>query len=642
MCGIIVAVDKGHKVNTKQLHSMASRIRHRGPDGYGMHFAGITKMVHLRLAIIDRDKSANQPMISDCGKIAVVFNGEIYNHREIRKELESLGVCFKTKHSDTEVLLRGYIYWGIKKLIKRLTGIFALVVNDEVTGKLHAVRDHFGIKPLYKLVFKDVIYFASELKAFKEIPAFQFELNHDRLTEHLYFRHVKAPNTLVKYIMKLRPAEIQTIDLKNLDTKCDIYWNPLLKSEQLPDPGDRLQAAIKYNLESDVGASLSLSGGFDSRSVASLICETAPEIGINCYTVAYPDNKEFDEAVDAVNHAKKLSLQHKVKNITEKDFQDNLLEVVYYLEEPISAPVSLPVFLMARLMSDDKVKVALAGEGADEVYCGYKTWKYFLLLARMQRRLPVITSAVFHLLRLVFSAKIFKNYRFNYLRDILWRGGHSDNLFWGGSWDFSAHDIGNLLKIEEDSVLELIQNDKIHPEWIDFKKHNEGYDQLGWMSFCDLRSRLPELLLNRLDKQFMAHSIESRVPFLDHLSVQAYFLIPSRAREKQIHKGKDFLRSLVTNIVQDRELSNTRKKGFQAPVAKWSRSSFGKIAREMVIKFSNCTGLFETKAVEAIFDRGSRHYFSLLFFVIWYCNYIDDVLPEYNLKFIPELENLDK
>lgn len=636
MCGIIVAIDKFNKVSEKQLHSMASRIRHRGPDGSGSLHVGITKMVHLRLAIIDSDPTANQPMVSECGNISIVFNGEIYNHKEIRKELEDFGINFKTNHSDTEVLLRGYIYWGLEKLIKKLTGIFAFVINDEITEKIHAVRDHFGIKPLYKLIFEDVIYFASELKAFKEIPTFKFELDQDRLTEHLYFRHVKAPNTLVKGVKKIRPAEIQTINLKSFATKFSIYWNPLLKCEHLPDAGDRLKDAIKYNLESDFGASLSLSSGFDSRSIASIIHKLDPDIELNCYTVAYPDNKEFDETIGAVNHAKKLSLKHKIKNITEKEFHDNLTEVVYYLEEPISAPVSLPLFLMARLMYDDKVKVTLSGEGADEVYCGYKTWKYFLFLARIQRSLPLISSLVFRLLRVILSAKIFTNYRLNYFRDILWRGVHSDNLFWGGAWDFSAHDIGNLLKIDEDSVLEVIESDKIHSEWIDFKKCNEGYDQLGWMSFCDLRSRLPELLLNRLDKQFMAHSIESRVPFLDHLSVQAYFATPSITREKQINKGKDFLRSLVNNTLQDSVLSNTRKKGFQAPVAKWSTSSFGKLGKEMVIKFSNYTGLFETKAVEAIFNRGSRHYFSLLFFVIWYCNYIDDVLPEYNLKFVPE------
>jgi asparagine synthase (glutamine-hydrolysing) len=639
MCGLIVAIDKFNKVSSKQMHSMASRISHRGPDGSGIIFVGITKMVHLRLAIIDSDQSANQPMISDCGNISIVFNGEIYNHREIRKDLEELGICFKTNHSDTEVLLRGYIYWGLEKLIKRLTGIFAFVINNEVTGKLHAVRDHFGIKPLYKLIFEDVIYFASELKAFKEIPTFKFKLDQERLTEHLYFRHVKAPNTLVKEVKKLRPAEIQTIDLKNLTTEFSIYWNPFLKCEYLPDACDRLKSSIIYNLESDAGVTLSLSGGFDSRSIASLICEIKPEIEFSAYTVAYPKNEEFDEAIDAINHAKKLNLPHHIENITEKEFRDNLIEVVYYLEEPISAPVSLPVFLMARTMSDDGVKVALAGEGADEIYCGYQSWKSFLLLVRIQRRLPVLSNLVFRIFRSILSTQIFKNYRFNYLRDILWRGIHSKNLFWGGSWDFSAYDISTLLKIDENDVLNSLNNEKIYPEWLEFKKHNDQNDQLGWMTFCDLRSRLPELLLNRLDKQFMAHSIESRVPFLDHLSVQKYFSRPSKIRESEISKGKDFLRALIANILRDDELLKTRKKGFQAPVARWNRSSFGNKAREIVINFTNCTGLFDVKSVEAIFERGSRHYFSLLFFVIWYCNYIDDVLPEYNLKFFPELAN---
>ena len=286
-------------------------------------------------------------------------------------------------------------------------------------------------------------------------------------------------------------------------------------------------------------------------------------------------------------------------------------------------------------MAKDGVKVCLSGEGADEIYCGYSSWRLFLKLARFQFLLPRLSRLIFSCAKGILSLPLLTNYRFLYLRDIVWRGLNSVNLFWGGSWDFCSSDIGNLLNIGNRDVLETIELKKIRPEWGSFRRLALNSDQSGWMSFFDMRSRLPELLLNRLDKQFMAHSIESRVPYLDHLSVQAYFALPAIVRHKQIKKGKDFLRNVVNEILNDPKLSSTRKRGFQAPVSNWVQSSFGALSKAIVINFSNRTGLFNESAVLEIFDRGTRHYFSLLFFVIWYCNFIDDVLPEYDLTFQP-------
>lgn len=633
MCGFILAIDKDHILKEDQLRSMADRIRHRGPDGFKIHYSGITKMVHVRLAIIDCSDEANQPMVSSCEKISLVFNGEIYNHRELRKELVAEGVKFVTSHSDTEVILQGYIKWGLKKLVNRLTGIFAFIINDRLSGNLYAVRDHFGIKPLYTLNFEGVIYFASELKALKEIPNFKFELDDEYMIEHLYFRHVKAPNTLIKNIKKLQPAEIQKINLHTLKIKHQTYWNPYFKIGKIIDPKERLKQAINYNLESDVGVALTQSGGFDSRSLASLIKFLNPRANIDTYTISYPNENSFDEASIAKRHAKSLNFNYHQVDISQKDFEKHLTEVVYFLEEPISAPVSLPVFLMAKSMSKDGIKVALSGEGADEVYCGYNSWKIFLKLARFQRFMPHLSRLILICAKSILSSSLFNNYRFEYLKDIVWRGVNSVNLFWGGSWDFCSNDISKLLTTKREDVLKKIELKKILPEWNCFKKSASHLDQIGWMTYFDLRSRLPELLLNRLDKQFMAHSIEARVPYLDHLSVQAYFSSPSNIREKEIKKGKDFIRNIVYKILKDSNVSLIKKKGFQAPVSKWASSSFGNHARRLVINFSKVTGIFEENAVQEIFDRGTRHYFSLLFFVIWYCNYIENVLPEFDLIF---------
>lgn len=639
MCGIVGCWSKNNNVNPDNIISMMDEISHRGPDGdhYWISNNYTIGLGHKRLAIIDLTSDADQPMVSCDGSARIVYNGEIYNHQELREQLLAEGMSFHTYGSDTEVLLNGYLAWGIDKLLKKLIGMFAFALIDHKAQQLHLVRDRVGIKPLAILRRGEDVFFASEIKAFMSIPGFTPELDKTNLYHHFSFRSLPAPRSLFKGIEKVKPGQIISFDLDKKTEKRRIYWSPLCakpsaisgREEAVSEMGKLLNSAISYRLVADVPVSIFLSGGVDSTFLLSQMTSEikAPQ----SYTAIYPEQKQYDEGHIAREFSTTYNTRHTEVPVYENEYTALLPKISYFQDEPISAPICIPVYLLSKAVAKDGNKVVLTGEGSDELFVGYESWIKILRLEQVLSKLPnwVISSSS------NVAQTLFKSFTPVTSRpmEMLGRLAQNQPLFWGGAMDFCENDKKNLF---QKSFLEEFPDtyeDIIEPIRQEFLEQRPKEDITAWMSYIDLKFRLPELMLPRVDKMGMANSIEGRVPFLDHRLIEFYLSLPQSIREAASLEGKGLFKELAANVL-GKEFVYQKKRGFQAPVKQWKTGAFGNFYNPLLQKFSQRTGIFDEASIKGLLDRkNDRLYFGLINFMLWYVNYIEDVLPENNLKF---------
>ena len=645
MCGITGLVFKSSEINVDRARSVVSsmldRIQHRGPDGTGVWVSPEKTVVlgHKRLAIIDLSDSASQPMVNSNNNISIVFNGEIYNHRELRNELENNGVTFKTDHSDTEVLLNGYIYWGLNKLLNKINGMFAFAIYDCKIMKLHLCRDRLGIKCLYFSRFKGKFIFSSEIKGILSARFFAPELDRSKLNEYLLYRSLPAPYTLFKNINKVEAGTYLTLDVNSLEYDVSKYWNPLdvniddsIKSQR--DVEEKLStlidSSLDYRLESDVSVGLFLSGGVDS---SFLLSRLSTKVGsIKCFTASFPENSVYDESLDAKRMAKKFDAEYIDVPIKSTNYIDILEKVVYYQEEPISAPVCVPIYYLSEAARQYDVPVVLAGEGSDEIFIGYENWLKLRQAQQYINRHPMLSNLL-SVARPV--AKRFLNPT-SPVHDILYRASKKGYpIFWGGAMDLNGDVRSKLLggELSSDALNDTIFEECVSKNWQDFKSKRSGNDISSWMSYMDIKLRLPELMLPRLDRMGMAHSIEGRVPYLDHRIVELMFSVAENVSMESRKIGKPALKKIASPSL-GREFVYRNKQGFQAPVSEWKTQGFAEYVNLLKL-FSVRTGLFDADAVNEIVKFGGRRYFSLINFMLWYLIYIEHVLKD-------ELPNLKR
>ena len=372
MCGIVGWLSP-EPVDVATLVRMRDAMAHRGPDGEGLWLSDdrCVGLAHRRLSIIDLSETANQPMVDSDGRAVIVFNGEIYNHRELRRSLEKERVSFVTDHSDTECLLKGYLAWGLDGLLERLVGMFAFAIYDTDARKLHLVRDRVGIKPLYFATIGREILFASEIKAILRHPRVSAELDTQSFYHYLSFRASPAPNTLFRNIQCLGAAEKLTYDLDRNRWERQVWWDPIANAANgsgacsIDEAQDKLEellvSSVDSRLESDVSIGLFLSGGLDSSYILKLM---APRLETtSTYTVSYPGYDTYNEDKLAREIARDTGTSHHDVSLTSADFVESLTRVAYYQDEPIAAPVCVPVFALSRCARDTGVKVVLAGGG---------------------------------------------------------------------------------------------------------------------------------------------------------------------------------------------------------------------------------------------------------------------------------------
>ncbi len=633
MCGIVGVLsfeNSRFEVTTSLITTMRDTMAHRGPDGAGVWVSSSAKvgLGHRRLSIIDLSTSASQPMSNEDGSLTVVFNGEIYNHAEIRRELEALGGhAWKTSHSDTEMILHAFEQWGIDA-IRRFRGMFAIALWDGRSRELWLIRDRIGIKPLYYSVHHGRITFASEIKALLKDPDQLRAVNEESLFHYLSFLATPAPQTLFAGIQKLTNGTWMRVDRFGVITTHK-YWDVLDHTTPLTGVSEdeiserliaELRTAVKLRKVSDVPVGVFLSGGIDSSTNAALFSE-GERSPVRTFSVGYDENYRgcVSELPHARQFAKQLGAKHEDRVLTQEDFLDFLPRMIQLQDEPIADPVCMPIFYVSKLARDADVIVCQVGEGSDELFWGYASWERMLQLQRWNR-LPV-PRFVRSLGLSALAAAGHKNGR---AYEMLCRSTRGLPLFWGGA-EALPHELKMQVfsprlrrQFHGYSSWEAIRN--IHA---DFTTKAWETTPVKWMTYLDLNLRLPELLLMRVDKMSMGVSLEARVPFLDHKFVELAMSIP----ESLITKGdqrKHMLKRAVTGVIPNQIIHRT-KQGFGVPIYEWFFDRLGAYTRRELAAFCEATDFFDPAAVLKIAadkEQGWNSWY-LLNFVLWWREYVD-------------------
>jgi len=631
MCGIVGTLrfrDSSFRVTTPYLARMRDTMIHRGPDGSGAWASedGSVGLAFRRLAIIDLSETASQPMSNEDGSLWLVFNGEIYNHAEIRAELERLGGHrWKTDHSDTEVILHAFEQWGIDCL-HRFRGMFAFALWDGKQRHLWLVRDRIGIKPLYYSIHHRRLTFASEIKALLEDPDQPRGVSEEAFYHYLSFLTTPAPMTLFQGIQKL-PGGCWLRVEEDGQTHEHRYWDvwdhtqPLIgvsEAEITQRILEELRASVRLRKVSDVPVGVFLSGGIDSSTNAALFSEG--ELGtVKTFSIGY--DGEYQSYQNELHFARKMAdlvhAEHHEKILTQDDLLDFLPRMTQLQDEPIADPVCVPVYYVSKLARENGVIVCQVGEGADELFCGYPTWKLKLQLQGYDdlpfpRRLKKLGVAALKLLG--------KEQSLPY--ELLRRGACNLPVFWGGAEAFTEAQKQRLISPRlRNQFSDVTSWDVLKPVRQRFDEKAWERSHLNWMTYVDLNLRLPELLLMRVDKMSMGVSLEGRVPFLDHKFVELVMSIPTSVKYRN-GTLKYILKKSVRGLIPD-ELIDRRKQGFGVPVYEWFLDRLGAYARKELMEFCEQTDFLNSDEVMQLFEQkqGPKVWY-LLNFALWWKEYI--------------------
>lgn len=617
MCGLAGYINLSNKtkpISETLLQKMQKALEHRGPDGYGTWKSDKYQLgfAHRRLSIIDLSSSGAQPMSNRTQSITVIFNGEIYNYQELKKELETLGHTFVSR-SDTEVLIHAYESWGIE-FIHRLEGMFAIALFDAKQDELFLIRDRIGIKPLYFSMQSEYLSFASEIKALWELPWIKRKHSEIALYHYLTFMVTPAPYTIFDQIYKL-PAGFYAHVHANKKITFHEWYNPLTQvsltckknnhDEQfyIENIRNLLIESTKKRMISDVPFGAFLSGGIDSSLNVALM---AQEIGkVKTFTVAFSDGPETNELKWARLIAKKFDTDHHEILISQADAEHFYTKMVYHLDEPLADCVCIPFYHVAKLAKDSGVTVVQVGEGSDELFFGYNLYaQYKKLHSRFWSpacRLPSFAKKGSYAI----AKKLFPNK--THIVDTLYKLSNQQHLFWGGAIAFDETAKRTYLqKLPTNHVDPIVQ--QIYPEMsqtpdshniVDY--HLKRCMQLApnasfmqQMAYLELKQRLPELLLMRADKMAMATGIEARVPFLDHKLVEFALQIPDHIKFKN-GTTKYILKKACEGIIPH-EVIYRKKVGFAAPIVRWlNQDSYTKAVQTWAIRNYEAIKLQKTK-----------------------------------------------
>lgn len=598
MCGIVGLVTKKEKENTIKL--MSDRIKHRGPDGDGYFIDGDVALGHRRLSIIDLS-SGDQPMFNEDGSVVTVFNGEIYNYQELKEELIALGHDFKTK-SDTEVLVHGYEEWHTD-LPKHLRGMFAFAIYDKNKNEVFLARDNFGIKPLYYAKMNDTFMFASEIKAFLDVPDFEKVFNESILETYLEFSFVPTNETFFKGVHRLDAG--CSLLYKDGEIKLNKYFKLDFKEENMSfedavkNISDVMKDSVEKHLIADVEVGSFLSSGIDSSYIVSL---AKPD---KTYTVGY-ENKKYDETMYAKDLAEKLGIKNESKIITKEEYLENISKIMYHLDEPTSDPAAISLYFVAELASKD-LKVVLSGEGADEFFGGYNYYREEVDY-KFYNKLPYCLR---HIIGKV--ASIFPEGRgFNFL---VRRGEKLENSYIGVNRNFSSKMAKKVLK----NNYELKAIDVTKDVYNEFK----NYSNIDKMQAIDINFWLMKDILLKADRMTMASSIEGRVPFIDKEVFKVASHLPFDYKVTK-ENTKVALRAAAKEVIPT-EAYKKKKLGFPVPVREWIKEGDFKEEVEKTLNSDVANKYFNTKIINKMFEEhingkkdNYRKIWTIYTFIKWY------------------------
>jgi asparagine synthase (glutamine-hydrolysing) len=607
MCGIcgIFFSDREGRADRGLLATMNARIVHRGPDDEGLFVEENVGLAMRRLSIIDV-KSGHQPLANENQDIWIVYNGEIYNHAELRPQLEARGHRYRTR-SDTETIVHLYEEYG-RDCVKHLRGMFAFVIWDRRKRLLFAARDRLGIKPFYYRWDGKTFLFGSEMKAILAYPGVQPEFNRGTLAEYLAFGYITGPETMYAGIRKLMPGH--TLELSGSgDPQIQRYWDLTTEGDGDRHPHEyyvrtyreMLEAAVGSHLMSDVPLGVFLSGGLDSSAVAALTAKIRGD-QIQTFAVGYGEEK-FSELRYARQVAEHIGSDHHEVRLSREEFFTSLPQLIWHEDEPIVWPSSVSLYYVARL-ARERVTVVLTGEGSDETLAGYTRYPWTLVNARMDKTYRALLPSMLRqwlrgaLAAAPLSASIHRKLEHTFLmrNGEDWPSFYFDNFYSA----FSAGELPGLLTAEA-----LASAGQSYDGSMQAWGRSSG-DLLQRLLYTDINSYLIELLMKQ-DQMSMAASIESRVPFLDHPLVEFAAGIPASEEIKGL-AGKFILKEAVADLLP-REIVYRKKMGFPTPWEYWlAGPQLEEIERLLLEPRCEARGLFRRDAIQRILaEHRARH-----------------------------------
>jgi len=579
MCGIGGYIDFDKQLNYFDLEKMAKQLSHRGPDGSGMSelksdYATLG-FVHTRLSIIDLSSSANQPMTSSSGRFTITFNGEIYNYKEIKRELEGLGILFKT-NSDTEVILESIAYWGIDS-INKFIGMFSFALYDSSEQKIYMVRDRAGVKPFYYYYNNNSLLFASELKAFTVVSRFQKTIDKNGVALFLQYGYIPAPYSIFKHTYKLMPGSYLVIDLKTKSLTTSKYWNlnsiyehnkntnQSNEKQIITDLNELLVSSINYRTVADVDVGVFLSGGYDS-SIALAIYAQNYKSKCQAFTLGY-DNREFDEIDDAKAIAKHLRVEHHTMVASINDIKETIEKIPVITDEPLADQSIIPTYLVSRFASK-KVKTVISGDGGDEIFGGYPRFYSILNRFNEYQKIPGFakTSAA-NLLKLSSLSKT-NTRAYNLKNSLIAKNVQAYSK--SASQIFNENEIRNLLGIIPASKGSAFDNL--------VKLDNPDY--LKELCLLEYQTYLTDNCLAKVDRCSMASALEAREPFIDHRIIE--FASSINSAKSNLNNEPKYLLKKIADLYFPENYLNRPKKGFGIPMKSWLSNELSYLVDELI------------------------------------------------------------
>jgi asparagine synthase (glutamine-hydrolysing) len=627
MCGIAGWYRRGGRpVPAAAITAQCDAIRHRGPDDDGVLAEGDFGFGMRRLSILDI-AGGHQPMETPDGRYAIVFNGEIYNHADLRPALIARGYDFATR-SDTETILAAFAIWG-NDAWPMLEGMYAVAVWDRALRTLTLARDPLGIKPLYLSCQRGGLAFASELKALRVLPDHDFDVDQRAVHDYFSFGHVRKPRSIFRQVEMLDPGHVLTLGADGEDRRF-AFWTPKLAAaparsaeDWTAQMRDVLLASVSAHMQSDVPVGALLSGGIDSSAVLAAMTRVT-DAPITAFTIGYPGAR-IDETAAAARIAKHLGCAHVVMPLAPEDAIGALAQVQRCFDEPFADMAAIPTWYASKLAAE-QVKVVLCGEGGDELFAGYKRHRNARAIERLRPLLGrgAALGAVIDRLPATSSARL------NYLRQHGQRFAEFVRLPDGYQQFFAATQTSRSAlrkRVYSRDFWERHEGEdgyaRLEAEYFS-APDRKALSALDQFLLADLTVNMPSAMLTRLDRASMAHSLEARVPLLSHKVVDWALTLPDDLKLRG-GIGKRVLRDAIAPWLPP-DILKRPKQGFQMPLASWLRGSFGTFAREVWNDGGAAdAGYLEPAAVERMFREHwegtadhSRMLYAIAVFGLWW------------------------
>lgn len=626
MCGFVGIVNKnGLDAESSILRKMAATIHHRGPDEEGIMVEGPVGFFHKRLSIIDLS-TGKQPMtFHNC---IIVFNGEIYNYIELRKELISKGHEFITT-SDTEVILHLYIEFG-EEFVNLLNGMFAFIIYDRRKNKLLIARDHFGIKPLYWYHDNEKVVFGSEIKALLAHPGIAAESDTANLYEYLTFQFVIGEGTMFKNIFKVKPGHYMTMSLDSWDINTVKYWEPnfkldLFHTEEyfIVELQNILEETISQQMRSDVPVGTYLSGGLDS-SLVTIMASKLLNKPIKSFSGAFNEGPEFNELEYARIAAKEANAELFEIFPTEQEFIDLMPKLIYHLDEPVAGPGLFPQYIVSKLASKH-VKVILGGQGGDEIFGGYARYMIAYLEQAVKGAIFESNEEGEHIVSLSSILPNLPSLRqYVPMMKSFWNDGAFEPM--DRRYYNLINRMGSTINFLQPEFLRERNDDAIFNKFSENFNNSDTKSYFNKMTHFDMSGSLPGLLQVE-DRVSMAVSIESRVPLLDRRIVDLVSRMPAGMKFKG-GEMKYILKRTIKDFMPEKIINRKDKMGFPVPLHIWSKNKAkGFILDTLLSKNAKERNIINTKYVEKLINSEqpfSRGLWGLISLELWYNQFIDN------------------